>query len=165
MERTKLVSLVIVLVILIIISISIFFIILGPLLLPTSRNVVQTPVVSREAQNTVLIDNYTFQPNDLTIIQGSSVTWKVPEYNLVGEQVVSDQFANNTRLFASMDLRPGDSFTYTFNDTGTFTYHSGINYYSNGTIKVVPNVPESVGTQGPPTPSGFPTPAVIPTRA
>jgi plastocyanin len=84
------------------------------------------------ASNTVIIQNNAFVPYTLHVQVGTTVTWinKDPDT----QNVVSD-----SRVFDSGNLASGQSFNYTFNQTGSYHYHSTIHSSMNGTIVVFNN--------------------------
>ncbi len=86
-------------------------------------------VTSTSYQNTITIKDFAFTPSTLTIEKGANVTW-------VNDDTVAHRINSDTQLFTSNDLNKGDTFTYQFNDTGTFPYHCGIHLYMKGTIIV-----------------------------
>ncbi len=86
-------------------------------------------VTSTSYQNTVTIKDFAFTPSTLTIERGANVTW-------MNDDTVTHRINSDTQLFTSNDLNKGDTFTYQFNDTGTFPYHCGIHPYMKGTIIV-----------------------------
>ena len=78
-------------------------------------NVVPSPTsTSTTEKNTVIIQNFSFQPAELTIQKGESVTW------------INQDSADHTVTGTSFDsgsLSNGKVFKQTFNETGTFDYH------------------------------------------
>ncbi len=72
---------------------------------------------------------YAFQPSALTVPRGASVTWR--NDGSVPHQPVSD-----TGVFSAPSLNPGQTYTYQFNQTGTYPYHCAIHPYMTGTITV-----------------------------
>lgn len=79
------------------------------------------------APNTVVIKNFAFQPSPLSIKPGTTVTW-----------VNEDSAGHNVKsaAFSSQNLSNGDTFEFTFNNKGTFTYNCGIHPTMIGTIVV-----------------------------
>ncbi len=74
-------------------------------------NVVPT---STPEKNTVLIQSYTFQPAEITIQKGETVTW------------INQDSVDHTVTGTSFDsglLSKGKVFKQTLNETGTFDYH------------------------------------------
>jgi plastocyanin len=82
---------------------------------------------SQVAENTIIIKNFDFSPKEMTIKKGTTLTWinkDGPTHNIVGD------------AFKSGDLKTGDTFEFTFNETGTFAYHCGLHPNMTGTIIV-----------------------------
>jgi plastocyanin len=77
-----------------------------------------------------------FSPTRVEIASGDSVRWT--NVDTVNHQVVSD-----AGLFASSILRPGQTYTRTFNQGGTYRYHDGLEPAEKGTV-VVKGPPPSV---------------------
>ncbi len=77
--------------------------------------------------NSVSIANLSFSPSTLSVAVGTTVTWTNND-NVV-HTVTSD-----TGVFNSPDLSPGQTFTYTFNTTGSFAYHCSKHTYMKGTV-------------------------------
>lgn len=92
----------------------------------TSQN--QTSNSSAGA-NSVAIQNMAFNPTTLTVPVGTTVTWK--NLDSTTHHVVS-----NTGAFDSGDLANGQSYSFTFNQAGTFPYHCSIHPSMTGTIVV-----------------------------
>jgi plastocyanin len=88
------------------------------------------------ATKTVAIKAGGFAPVKTEISSGDSVRWT--NVDTVNHQVVSDQ-----GLFASAILRPGQTYTRTFNQGGTYRYHDGMKPTEKGSV-VVKGPPPSV---------------------
>jgi plastocyanin len=75
----------------------------------------------------ISIQNFSFNPGTLTISKGTTVTW-----------VNNDSVAHNIKsdTFNSSDLTKGQTFSFTFNQTGTFNYSCGIHPSMLGKIIV-----------------------------
>jgi plastocyanin len=78
----------------------------------------------------VSITNFAFDPATLTITTGTTVTWT--NNDTVAHNVISDDGS-----WSSNSLAKGDTFSYTFTQTGTFSYHCGIHPSMKATITVV----------------------------
>jgi plastocyanin len=80
---------------------------------------------------TVIIDGFAFYPAVLTVPKGTTVTWtnKYPVAHRVSSNVTSPNFT-------SPSLSTGASFTWTFPDSGNFTYYCSLHPTMNGTIVV-----------------------------
>jgi plastocyanin len=94
-----------------------------------------TPATSATATNnstgSVVISNFSFQPPNLQVKVGTSVTW-------MNNDTTQHTVTSDTSAFDSGVLAPGAMFSFTFNQTGTFNYHCNIHTFMKGTITVVP---------------------------
>jgi plastocyanin len=99
----------------------------------------QSPAISTPATptpaaglNSITIKNFAFSPATLTIKTGTVVTW----INQDGapHQIASDP--ESPVQFTSESLANGASYQFTFNQTGTYTYHCSIHPSMKGTIIV-----------------------------
>lgn len=79
----------------------------------------------------VVIDNFTFGPGVLTVPRGTKVTWTNKDDD--PHTVVSEA---DPKLFKSSALDTDDSFSFTFNEAGTFKYFCGIHPRMQGTVVV-----------------------------
>lgn len=94
----------------------------------TGTTVNQTPAQTSPAtSNTVDISNYSFNPPSLTIKKGATVTWTNHDSTL--HQIKS-------ATFNSAALSNGQSFVFTFNESGTFDYSCAIHPSMQGQIIV-----------------------------
>ena len=91
---------------------------------------------SLAATKTVQIRPGGFAPVNVSINTGDSIRWL--NVDRVNHQVVSDR-----GLFASPILGPGQSYTRTFNQGGTYRYHDGLEPAERGAV-VVKGPPPSV---------------------
>ena len=80
---------------------------------------------STGSTETVLIQNGTFNPANLTVKAGTTVTWIVKDDSNTKYMVTSNKNGSveGKYLFMSDDLTNGQSFSYTFNKTGTYSYY------------------------------------------
>jgi len=76
----------------------------------------------------VSIENFEFGPLFVNINIGESIAWK-------NEDSVIHDVTMDNGLF-DVDINPGENFTYTFNNIGTYEYHCDIHPSMKGTIKV-----------------------------
>jgi plastocyanin len=81
------------------------------------------------AETEVRVDNFTFMPGTLTVARGTTVKWV--NRDDIPHTVVSD----DKTTFKSKALETDDSFTYTFDKPGTYTYFCSI--HPKMTAKVV----------------------------
>jgi len=89
------------------------------------------PGAGRAEDATVKIDNFTFAPSTLTVKAGTNVTWR-------NEDDIPHTVASSTRVFKSKALDTDDSFSFTFNDAGTYEYFCSLHPHMKGTIVVEP---------------------------
>jgi plastocyanin len=81
------------------------------------------------AEDTVItIDNFTFQPLQLTVKVGTTVTWK--NHDDIPHTVVA------AGKFRSKTLDTDDSFSFTFTAAGDYKYFCSLHPHMTGMIKV-----------------------------
>ncbi|SRR6266542_396028 len=76
----------------------------------------------------VQITDTAFVPQTVKIKQGQSVTWINTDTRL--HQVAADPYPSHSKLpslFSQESLATNESYTFTFDKTGTFTYHDPLN--------------------------------------
>jgi plastocyanin len=81
------------------------------------------------AANTVEIKGYAFNPDTITIAKGTTVTW-------TNQDSVQHTVTEINSVFSSDILRQGQTFSYTFNETGTFEYQCHIHPSMRGKVIV-----------------------------
>ena len=81
------------------------------------------------AEHTVLIKDFSFSPAALTVSRGTRVTWK----NMEDEP---HTVASTAGAFRSGALDEQDSFTFEFDEPGTYRYVCTIHPHMSGTITV-----------------------------
>ena len=81
-------------------------------------------------QGAVSIADFKFTPDDLTVSVGATVTWTNDDSGLAHTTTSSDG------LWASGPIQPGDTFSFTFEEAGTFAYTCSIHPSMSGTITV-----------------------------
>ncbi len=86
------------------------------------------PIQSSEAK--VSIANFAFDPATLTITTGTTVTW-------TNNDTASHTVAGDDGSWGSKSLAKGDTFSFTFTQAGTFSYHCGVHPSMKATITVV----------------------------
>jgi plastocyanin len=79
----------------------------------------------------VKIDNYTFLPASLTIKTGTAVTW-------LNKDDIPHTVVSKTGVFRSKALDTDDSFSFTFNEAGSYEYFCSLHPHMTGTIVVQP---------------------------
>ena len=83
-----------------------------------------------QAAPTVTIDNYEFQPAEITVAPGTTVTWTNAQTDDVHSTV------SNDGLWQSDTLDTGASFTFTFNDPGDYGYYCSQHADMQGIVHV-----------------------------
>jgi plastocyanin len=91
-----------------------------PLLLGSTR--------ARAEDTKISIDNFTFQPAELTVKVGATVTWT--NHDDIPHTVVS------AGKFRSKTLDTDDSFSFTFTAAGDYKYFCSLHPHMTGMIKV-----------------------------
>ena len=86
-----------------------------------------TSPASSVDSNAVNIQNFAFNPGTLTVKKGTTITWNNND---------SAQHQIKSTTFNSSQLSKGQSFSFTFNDTGTFDYSCAIHPSMLGKIIV-----------------------------
>jgi plastocyanin len=87
-----------------------------------------------ESGNFVAISGYAFPPSSITIPRGTTVSWVNMDF--VQHTVTSGTEQAPTGLFDSNPLSHMQSFSYTFNTPGTYTYYCDLHPNMIGTIRV-----------------------------
>ncbi|HEU5004830.1 MAG TPA: cupredoxin family copper-binding protein [Candidatus Saccharimonadales bacterium] len=93
----------------------------------SNNNSSSTPV----ATNKVSIANMAFSPADITVKKGTTVTWT---NNDSIEHTVTENDGKNGP--SAPPLASGKSYSFTFNETGTFNYHCSIHPEMTGSVTV-----------------------------
>lgn len=96
--------------------------------------VVTAQSTNSSATNTVVISNFSFNPKTLKVHVGTSVAWI--NMDVVAHTVESGTPETTEGLFRSDLLSRNESFSYTFNLPGTYSYYCGPHAYMTGTIVV-----------------------------
>jgi plastocyanin len=77
----------------------------------------------------VSIKDFAFNPADVTVAKGTTVTWK-------NDDSATHRIKSGDGSFDSDDLKNGDSFEHTFDTAGTFDYICGIHPSMKGKVTV-----------------------------
>jgi plastocyanin len=91
--------------------------------------VLALPASSSAATIAVKITTTGFTPKTVTINQADAVKW-------TNADKVNHQLVANNGAFASPIMKPGDTYSFTFNAAGTFRYHDALHPTLTGTITV-----------------------------
>ncbi len=92
----------------------------------TSGNSPQTA----SSGSTVAIENFVFSPDSLVVKKGTAVTWT--NKDSAAHKIVSD--SGDAVAFSSNTLQNSQTYSFTFNQAGTFTYHCGVHPSMKGTV-------------------------------
>jgi plastocyanin len=84
---------------------------------------------ARAADATVTIDNFTFEPQRLTVRAGTTVTW-------VNQDDIPHTLASTAKIFKSKALDTDDKFSFTFATPGVYDYFCSMHPHMTGTIVV-----------------------------
>ena len=89
------------------------------------------PVAQGKPQEiTVEIKSYSFNPADVTIKKGDTVVW----HN--ASETIHTVTSITGKMLDSGDLEPGKTFSFTFNEAGTFTYYCNHHVTMKGKVMV-----------------------------
>ena len=83
---------------------------------------------ARAEESEIHIDNFTFEPKELTVKVGTTVTWK--NRDDIPHTVVS------AGKFRSKPLDTDDSFAFTFAAAGEYKYFCSLHPHMTGMVKV-----------------------------
>ncbi|HTG06101.1 MAG TPA: cupredoxin family copper-binding protein [Bradyrhizobium sp.] len=100
---------------------------LGRLAIAAAISLCLSGVRAAETTN-VMIDNFTFEPAQLTVKVGTTVTWK--NRDDIPHTVVS------AGKFRSKTMDTDDSYSFTFTAAGDYKYFCSLHPHMTGTIKV-----------------------------
>jgi amicyanin len=99
---------------------------------PTQSTDTNASVTTADAMN-VTIQNYAYSPAKITVKKGTKITWT--NQDEVRHDVMSDDNSPQKGLESDL-LGKGQSYSYTFNTAGTYTYHCSLHPYMKGTVEV-----------------------------
>lgn len=83
------------------------------------------------ASDKVSIKNFAFSPASITVTKGTTVTWTNNDTTV--HTVVETDGKDGPN---SSDVKPGDSYTFTFSQAGTYQYHCSLHPQMTGTVTV-----------------------------
>jgi plastocyanin len=83
----------------------------------------------KQATRTVVIQNFSFNPAQITVKRGTKVTW-------INKDSTKHTATANNGAFDSGVLRPGQSYSHTFKTTGKKGYHCEIHPSMMGSVTV-----------------------------
>lgn len=70
-----------------------------------------------------------FMPGTITVAAGTMVTW-------TNNDAMDHTVTNENGIFDSGNIQPGITYSYRFDDAGTFTYHCALHAGMQGTVVV-----------------------------
>lgn len=111
----------------VIIIIAVIVLVGGKNIYNAPPNATPNPTSEATTPNSIIIQNFSFNPQTLTVKVGDTVTW-----------TNNDSAVHNIKSssFNSTGLNTNDTFKFTFNTPGTFSYNCGIHPSMTGTIIV-----------------------------
>ena len=83
----------------------------------TQPTMTSTPATTTQSRNITIvnIEYYSLVPATIIVPPGTTVTW-------INEDTIQHTVTSTTKIFDSGNIDPGATYTYTFNQTGTFNY-------------------------------------------
>jgi plastocyanin len=99
---------------------------------PTTAPAQQATQPAATAQ--VAMKDISFQPKQITVAVGTTVVWT--NEDPTSHTVTSGTRGNPSGLFDSGDVAPGQTFSFTFNEPGTYDYYCKIHGGMDGVIIV-----------------------------
>ena len=89
------------------------------------------PTSSPAAVSKITINNYAFSPSSITVTKGTTVTWT--NKDVVAHTVTETDGKSGPK---SGDLNQNQTYSFTFNQVGTFKYDCSLHPYMTGTVIV-----------------------------
>jgi amicyanin len=98
----------------------------------SNNNASQNPPSSSQATSSkeVSIADMAFSPANITVKKGTTVTWT--NNDSVGHNVIADSGKGPN----SQILQKGQTYSFTYDTAGTFSYHCGVHPSMKGTVTV-----------------------------
>ncbi|MDQ1397050.1 MAG: hypothetical protein QOG64_2309 [Acidimicrobiaceae bacterium] len=87
------------------------------------------PTAAAGAGNGITIKSFTFKPSPLSVPAGTKVT-------ISNEDTTTHTWTSDTKVWDSGNVNPGSTFSFTFAQKGTFSYHCNIHNSMTGTVTV-----------------------------
>jgi plastocyanin len=105
---------------------------------PTGSPTVTTTASPTVAEScTVEISGFAFNPANITVTVGTTVTWTNKDVGAPHTATADDQDPGTGQPFFDIDLpNQNDSGSHTFDTAGDFTYHCEVHPFMTGSVKV-----------------------------
>jgi plastocyanin len=87
------------------------------------------PLAAETTATAVLIDNFVFGPERLTVAAGTTVTW-------TNRDDIPHTVASTARVFKSRVMDTDDAYSFTFETPGEYPYFCSLHPHMTGTIVV-----------------------------
>jgi amicyanin len=87
------------------------------------------PTQAQQAQVAISIDNFTFNPQKLTVKAGTTVTW-------TNKDDIPHAIATASKQFKSKTLDTDDAYSFTFTTPGSYEYFCSLHPHMTGTVVV-----------------------------
>jgi amicyanin len=104
-------------------------VVVAMLLGPVAGALLAFGAIAAQEPNEVVIDNFTFGPQELTVAVGTTVKW-------VNHDDIPHNVVNKDKTFRSKALDTDDSYSFTFASAGTYDYFCGLHPHMQGKIIV-----------------------------
>jgi amicyanin len=113
---------------------------------PTSQSSDTAVDLSAEKNVVVTMNNMQYTPGIIKIKKGTTVTWvnedqmehnAMKDHNEEDAHEHSPEYDDETGGFNSPMLKTGESWSFTFNEVGTYGYHCAPHPQMRGTVEVV----------------------------
>jgi LPXTG-motif cell wall-anchored protein len=98
-------------------------------ILSMAAMLISVPAASAQDDMTVSIQDFFFDSGQLTVAPGTTVTW-------VNEGQAPHTTTADDGTWDSGTLQPGEDFSFTFDQPGTYTYHCSIHPDMTASVKV-----------------------------
>jgi plastocyanin len=107
--------------------------------MPTAPTPQVTATILNQTNVSVIIRNFAFSPQFVTVSNGTTVTWT--NQDPTPHQIINDPGGTGGnsglgQIFKSGPLGTGQSYSFTFTSTGMFPYHCSIHPSMEGKITV-----------------------------
>jgi amicyanin len=100
---------------------------------PASQETAEEATEPAATEPAVTISDFKFQPETITVKKGTTVTWT--NQDTVAHNVASDADSPKGGLAGPL-LNQGETYSFTFNDVGTYRYHCDPHPFMKGTVEV-----------------------------